>query len=195
MSLKLSAICASRCSAAVLLSSASGGPLRGSGGLPRPRGGLFQTASSLPPPHRPYDCAIELREGAPLPPSRLYNLSKPEHEAMEDYINESLASGLIRPSPSPVGAGFFFVKKDDSLRPCIDYRGVNDITVKNRYTLPLLDAAFAPLQRAQLFTKLYLWPAYHLVRIRIGMSGRRPSRRQSVYAPGHPEQVPLCLHR
>lgn len=76
------------------------------------------------PPHHAYDCAIDLRAGAPLPTSRLYNLSKPEQEAMEKYISESLAAGLIHPSSSPVGAGFFFVKKKDgSLQPHIDYRG------------------------------------------------------------------------
>lgn len=85
---------------------------------------------------------------------------------MESYIGESLASGLIVSSSSPVGAGFFFLKKrDGTLRPCIDYRGLNEITVRNKYPLVLLDAAFAPLQKARLFTKLDLRNAYHLVRI------------------------------
>ncbi|KAI3370657.1 hypothetical protein L3Q82_007223 [Scortum barcoo] len=59
------------------------------------------------PPHRPYDCncAIELLPDAPLPSSRLYNLTRPEQEAMEGYINDSMAAGIIRPSTSPVGAG------------------------------------------------------------------------------------------
>ena len=88
---------------------------------------------------------------------------------MENYISESLATGLIRPSSSPVGAGFFFVeKKDKSLRPCVDYRGINDIIVKNKYPLPLLDSAFAPFHQATVFTKLDLRNAYHLVRVREG---------------------------
>ena len=125
-------------------------------------------ASSLPP-HRPYDCRIDLMPGAPLPTSKLYNISKPEREAMETYITESLAAGLIRPSSSPVGAGFFFVdKKDKSLRPCIDYRGLNDITVKNKYPLPLIDSAFNSLHQAAVFTKLDLRNAYHLVRVKEG---------------------------
>uniref|UniRef100_A0A8C6Q666 Gypsy retrotransposon integrase-like protein 1 n=2 Tax=Nothobranchius TaxID=28779 RepID=A0A8C6Q666_NOTFU len=125
-------------------------------------------ASSLPP-HRPYDCAIDLLPGAPLPSSRLYNLSKPEQVCMSTYIQESLASGLIRPSTSPLGAGFFFVsKKDGSLRPCIDYRGLNQITVKNRYPLPLLSSTFEPVQDATIFTKLDLRNAYHLVRVKEG---------------------------
>ena len=121
------------------------------------------------PPHRPYDCAIELLPDSTLPTSRLYNLSRPEREAMEKYIGDSLAAGLIRPSSSPVGAGFFFVsKKDQSLRPCIDYRRLNGITIKNKYPLPLIDPAFEPLHKAKVFTRLDLRNAYHLVRIREG---------------------------
>ncbi len=125
-------------------------------------------ASSLPP-HRPYDCAIDLLPGTSPPKGRLYSLSRPEREAMERYIHDSLVAGIIRPSSSPAGAGFFFVeKKDGSLRPCIDYRGLNDITVKNRYPLPLMSSAFELLQGATIFTKLDLRSAYHLVRIREG---------------------------
>ncbi|KAK7887257.1 hypothetical protein WMY93_026878 [Mugilogobius chulae] len=127
-----------------------------------------ERALSLPP-HRPYDCAIDLLPGATLPSSRLYNLSRPEREAMEKYIKDSLAAGIIRPSSSPVGAGFFFVsKKDKTLRPCIDYRGLNNITIKNKYPLPLINSAFQPLHGATVFSKLDLRNAYHLVRIREG---------------------------
>ncbi|KAJ8370954.1 hypothetical protein SKAU_G00109820 [Synaphobranchus kaupii] len=121
------------------------------------------------PPHRPYDCAIDLLAGAKLPSGRLYSLSGPEKLAMEEYIHDSLASGIIRPSSSPVGAGFFFVgKKDGSLRPCIDYRGLNQVTIRNKYPLPLINTAFEPLSPAVTFTKLNLRNAYHLVRIREG---------------------------
>ncbi|KAJ8332185.1 hypothetical protein SKAU_G00428350 [Synaphobranchus kaupii] len=121
------------------------------------------------PPHRPYDCCIDLLAGAKLPSGRLYSLSGPEKLSMEEYIHESLASGIIRPSSSPVGAGFFFVgKKDGSLRPCIDYRGLNQITIRNKYPLPLINTAFEPLSQAVIFTKLDLRNAYHLVRIREG---------------------------
>ncbi len=120
-------------------------------------------ATSLPP-HRPYDCSIDLLLGTMPPRGRLYSLSAPEREALE-----SLAAQIIVPSSSPAGAGFFFVKKKDgSLRPCIDYRGLNDITVKNRYPLPLMSSAFEILQGAKIFTKLDLRNAYHLVRIKEG---------------------------
>ena len=121
------------------------------------------------PPHRPYDCAIELRPDSRLPVSRLYNLAPPEKAAMETYIAECLAEGLIRPSRSPVAAGFFFVKKKDgTLRPCIDYRELNAITIRNTYPLPLMSSNFEPLLGATVFTKLDLRNAYHLVRIREG---------------------------
>ncbi|KAI3375434.1 hypothetical protein L3Q82_021923, partial [Scortum barcoo] len=92
-------------------------------------------ATSLPP-HRPWDCTIDLLPGAPMPKARLYAISVPERKAMDDYIEASLRSVIIHPSSSPAGAGFFFVgKKDGSLRPCIDYSALNEITVKNRYRL------------------------------------------------------------
>lgn len=88
---------------------------------------------------------------------------------MEKYLKEALDNGFIRTSTSPAGAGFFFVeKKDGDLRPCIDYRGLNRITIKNRYPLPLMTSAFEILQGATIFTKLDLRNAYHLVRIREG---------------------------
>ncbi|KAL0180387.1 hypothetical protein M9458_025829 [Cirrhinus mrigala] len=128
-----------------------------------------KSRATLLPPHRPFDCANDLLPGTSLPRGRLFSLSSPEQEAMDKYIQESVKAGLIRHSSSPAGAGFFFVKKrDGSLRPCIDYRGLNDITVKNRYPLPLMSSAFELLQGAKVFTKLDLRNAYHLIRIREG---------------------------
>lgn len=59
-------------------------------------------------------------------------------------------------------------KKDGGQRPCIDYRGLKRITIKNRYPLPLMNTVFEFLQGAQDFTKLDLRTAYNLVRIREG---------------------------
>lgn len=102
-------------------------------------------------------------------PEVLYNQSCPEKEAMETYIKDSLASGLIRPSSSPLGEGFFFMKKKDStLRPCIDFRGLNDITIKNKNPFPLINPFFEPLCNARIFSKLDLRNAYHLIRIKEG---------------------------
>lgn len=132
-------------------------------------------ATSLPPP-RPYDCAINLLPGTSPPRGRLYSLSAPEREAMETYINDSLAAGIIRPSSSPAGAGFFFVvKKDTTLRPCIDYRGINDITVKNRYPLPLISSAFELLKVSRSSQSwISVTPTTWSVSVK-GTNGRRPS--------------------
>lgn len=121
------------------------------------------------PPHRPYDCSIDLLAGSSPPRGRIFSLSLPERKAMDDYIQDALSTGFIRPSTSPAGAGFFFVsKKDGGLRPCIDYRGLNKITVRNRYPLPLISTAFDLLQGATIFSKLDLRNAYHLIRIKEG---------------------------
>jgi len=62
-----------------------------------------------------------------------------------------------------------FVKKSDgSLRLCVDYRGLNEITVKNRYPLPLIQETLARLSKAKWFTKLNLRGAYNLLRIAEG---------------------------
>ncbi|KAG1928582.1 retrotransposable element [Pimephales promelas] len=120
------------------------------------------------PEHRSTDCAIDLIPGATPPRGRIFPLSKPESDAMKKYIEEELAKGFIRPSTSPAAAGFFFVKKDGGLRPCIDYRGLNEITVKYRYLLPLVPAALEQLRQAKYYTKLDLRNAYNLIRIREG---------------------------
>lgn len=88
---------------------------------------------------------------------------------MEEYVQEDLSLGHIRPSSSPVGAGFFFVeKKDKTLRPCIDYRELKQITIKDKYSMPLISSVFDSVQNARTFTKLDLRNAYHLVRVEDG---------------------------
>ncbi|KAK3512201.1 hypothetical protein QTP70_000471 [Hemibagrus guttatus] len=121
------------------------------------------------PHHQVWDCAIDLLPNASPPKGRIYPLSLPESKAMEEYIESSLAAGHIRPSTSPAAAGFFFVgKKDGGLRPCIDYRGLNAVTIRYPYPLPLVPAALEQLRGARVFTKLDLRSAYNLVRIREG---------------------------
>ncbi len=86
---------------------------------------------------------------------------------MRTYIEEELAKGFIVSSKSPASARFFFVKKrEGTLRPCIDYRGLNYITVKFPYLLPLVPPALKQLRSAKYFTKLDLRNAYNLIRIR-----------------------------
>ncbi|KAI3353947.1 hypothetical protein L3Q82_005146 [Scortum barcoo] len=124
-------------------------------------------ATSLPP-HRHWDCVIDdLLPGAPIPKARLYAISGPERKAMEEYIQASLKSGIIRPSSSPPGAGFF-CGQEGWLAPAMHRLQCSQITVKNRYPLPLISSTFELLQQARIFTKLDLRNVYHLVRIREG---------------------------
>ncbi|KAI2655942.1 Transposon Tf2-8 polyprotein [Labeo rohita] len=109
-----------------------------------------QAATHLPP-HRPWDCAIDLLPDAKLPKGKVYPLSIPERQAMEAYIEEALKQEFICPSTSPAASSFFFVgKKDGGLRPCIDYPALEE------------------LRGARIFTKLDLRSAYNLIRIRKG---------------------------
>ena len=127
-----------------------------------------KSKSELLPIERPYDCEINLKDESAVPPFKpLYNLSGPELTALKDYIDEMLAKGFIRPSKSPAGAPIFFVKKKDrSLRPCVDYRELNDMTIKNRYPLPLISELLDRLGNSKIFTKIDLRGAYNLVRMK-----------------------------
>ncbi|KAK3560904.1 hypothetical protein QTP86_022882 [Hemibagrus guttatus] len=78
--------------------------------------------------HRAWGCTIDLLPNTSPPKGQVYPLSLPEARAIEEYIEDALAVGHIRPSTSPAAAGFFFMgKKDRGLRPCIDYRGLNSL--------------------------------------------------------------------
>ncbi|XP_015279897.1 PREDICTED: retrotransposon-like protein 1, partial [Gekko japonicus] len=121
------------------------------------------------PPHRPYDCAINLIPDAPLPSGRLYPMAEPELAALRDYLDKNLARGFIRPSTSPLSSPVLFVKKKTGdLRLCNDYRALNKITIRDRYPLPLIPELMDRLRGAQIYTKLDLRGAYNLVRIKAG---------------------------
>jgi hypothetical protein len=121
------------------------------------------------PEHRPCDCGIELQEGAQPPFGLIYSLSQNELATLRDYHDENLAKNFIRHSKSPVGAPILFVKKKDgSLRMCVDYRGLNKVTIKNRYPLPLISRLLDQLGQAKIHTKIDLRGMYNLVRIKEG---------------------------
>jgi hypothetical protein len=99
----------------------------------------------------------------------IYNLSETELKTLKDYIDNMVAKGFIRPSKSPFGSPVLFVKKPDgSLRLCVDYRKLNDITIKNRYALPLMSELFDRLKGAKFFTRLDMADAYNQLRIADG---------------------------
>ena len=118
--------------------------------------------------HGSHDHEIDT-EGHQPPFGPLYNLSADELKVLREYIDENLAKGFIRPSTSPAGAPILFVKKKDgSLRLCVDYRGLNKITKKNRYPLPLISEALDRVSGAKIYSKLDIRAAYNQIRIRDG---------------------------
>jgi hypothetical protein len=131
---------------------------------------LFSKESaSVLPPHRPYDHRIPLEPGTTPPFGPLYSLSEVELKALDEYIKENLSKGYIQASTSPAGAPILFVKKrDGGLRLCVDYRGLNRITIKNRYPLPLIGESLDRLRSATVYTKIDLRSGYNLVRIAEG---------------------------
>ena len=88
-------------------------------------------------------------------------------EVLREYIKENLAQGIIRHSQSPLGAPILFTeKKDASLRLCIDYRGLNNMTKKEPHPLPAIESILRQLGGAKLFTKIDLTGACNLLRIK-----------------------------
>jgi hypothetical protein len=121
------------------------------------------------PDHGEQDLAIDITPGATPPYQPLYGLSATELEILRKYLADYLQRGWIRRSRSPAGAPILFAKKKDgSLRLCVDYRGLNKITVKNRHPLPLITESLERLAEARFYTKLDVREAYHRIRIKEG---------------------------
>jgi hypothetical protein len=118
------------------------------------------------PPVRHYDHKITMKPDFTPWNCKLYPLSPIEEKAMNEFIDEHLAKGTIVPSKSPQASPFFFVrKKDGSLRPCQDYRYMNEWTVKNAYPLPRITDLLDKLKGAKVFTKMDIRWGYNNVRI------------------------------
>ncbi|WVZ71237.1 hypothetical protein U9M48_019849 [Paspalum notatum var. saurae] len=88
-------------------------------------------------------------------------------ELIRENIDELLGKGFIRPSSSPWAFSVLFVdKKDGTRRMCVDYRALNDVTIKNKYPLPRIDDLFDQLPGACVFSKIDLRSGYHQMKIR-----------------------------
>ena len=119
--------------------------------------------------HGPGEHQIDLVDNEEPPYGPLYPLSARELEVLREYLDNALEKGWIQPSTSPAGAPILFVpKKDGGMRLCVDYRGLNKITVKNRCPLPLINETLDRLVGAKYFTKLDLRDAYYRIRIKSG---------------------------
>ena len=128
-----------------------------------------ENAAKLPENTGMNKYAIELEEGKQPPFGFIYSLRPMELETLKTYIKTNLANGFIRPSKFPAGAPILFDRKSDgSRRLCVDYWGLNNITIKNRYPLPLIGELLDWLGRAKRFIQLDLTNVYYRMRIRNG---------------------------
>ncbi|GBG66134.1 hypothetical protein CBR_g55478 [Chara braunii] len=95
-------------------------------------------------------------------------MSPGELDELRRQLKELVEKGLIRPSVSPYGSPVLFVpkKKEGTLRMCIDYRGLNAITVKNREPLPRIDDLLDRVQGCRYLSKIDLKSGYHQIAIR-----------------------------
>jgi len=121
------------------------------------------------PPKRALDHKVELIEGAAVPPRLTYRLSTAELDELRRQLDDLLEKGFIRPSKSPYASPVIFVRKQDgTLRMCVDYRGLNKVTVKDKYPLPRIEELLDRLKGAKIFSKLDLRSGYNQVRINEG---------------------------
>ena len=96
-------------------------------------------------------------------------MSRDEIEELRRYLDDNLAKGFIRASRSHAASPVMFVKKPGGgLRFCVDYRGLNAVTIKNKYPLPLIAETLNRLSRAKIFTKLDIIAAFNRLRIKEG---------------------------
>jgi hypothetical protein len=106
------------------------------------------------PPDRDIEFVIELKAGTAPIYKTPFRMTTPELAELKEHIRELVEKGFIRPSSSPWGAPVIFVpKKDGTQRLCVDYRALNEVTVKNKYPLPRIDDMFDQLRGACVFSK------------------------------------------
>jgi len=127
----------------------------------------LEKARQLPPLRGEWDFTIDLKKGAPLPPrSRPYRLTPDQLEEAWKQLKELEDAGMIEDSKSPMGAPLFFVgKKDGTQRMVINYRKLNDITVKDTYPLPNMEELLEAARGAKVFSKFDLKFSYNLIQV------------------------------
>ena len=86
---------------------------------------------------------------------KIYPLNPLEQQQLDKFLKEQLDTGRIQPSKSLMASPFFFVKKKDGkLQPKQDYQRLNEMTIKNRYPLPLISELIDRLTGAKYYSKM-----------------------------------------
>jgi len=128
-----------------------------------------KTKAETLPPHHPYNLKINLKEGAQPLVGPIYPLLASEQEALKEFIEKNLNTDFIWPTSSPYSALVLFVKKkDSSLCLCVNFYGLNCISKKDLYSLLLISDLLDLPYKAQVYSKIDLHHAYHLVCIANG---------------------------
>jgi hypothetical protein len=102
------------------------------------------------PPDRDVEFVIELMPGAGPVVKSLYRMSSEELDELKKQLKKLLEQGFVRPSASPWGSPVLFMeKKDCTKRMCIDYRTLNSMTIKNKYSLPRIEDLLDRLKKSK----------------------------------------------
>jgi hypothetical protein len=118
-------------------------------------------------PDREVEFVIDLLPRTAPTFERPYKMFVEELNRLKKQLTELQEAGYIRSNSSPCGAPVLFVqKKDGSQGMCVDYRTLNDVTVKNKYPLPRIEDLFDQMRDARIFSKIDLRSGYHQMRIR-----------------------------
>lgn len=124
---------------------------------------LFETPKDLPP-SRGHDHKITLKEGSSPVNIRPYRYPNVQKDEIEKMVKEMLQSGVIRSSTSPYSSPIVMVKKkDETWRLCVDYRELNNLTVKDKFPIPVIEELLDELQGARYFSKLDLRSGYYQI--------------------------------
>jgi hypothetical protein len=127
---------------------------------------VFSEELSGMPPDREIEFVIELVPGTAPIFKRPYRMAANQLAELKEQLQELLDKGYIHPNASTWGAPVIFVpKKDDTQGMCVDYRSLNEVTIKNKYPLPRIDDLFDQLKGACVFLKIDLRSGYHQLKI------------------------------
>jgi hypothetical protein len=128
---------------------------------------VFAELTTRLPPDREIEFTIDLIPGTQPIHKAPYRMAPSELKELKKQLEDLVDRGFICPSVSLWGAPVLFVrKKDGSLRMCIDYRELNQVTIKNKYPLPRIYYLFDQLKEATVFSKIDLRSGYHQLKVK-----------------------------